>query len=303
MIRRISSQGLRRPRDNTSYGGLSRRYCFGPLATSDSSDYWSRCLSTSAPPQEPDKKQKRLVIAIYRQLLRWCQLTEKELPLSSFIEPISLAPPQVDKETLEALKEISDSSSPTTFSETGISANVYNLLPCRSRFGSDHLLVSVQNSHELRNLIRAMYRLNHHPTTTPELQRTRVSFAFQALRTLNELSTSLEDLNEHRKEHMDRGPDTLYHVGQVVQHKQERWRGVIVGWEKPENNSNDKKQQMEEKRQQLTSLTTKTYTAGDFLNSIRYEVILDAGDVHMMQATSAFIVCTQNDLKTITDGR
>ena len=67
-----------------------------------------------------------------------------------------------------------------------------------------------------------------------------------------------------------------FFVGQVVQHVHERWRGVIMGWEKPNENDDPKP---------LSSLTTKTYTAGDFLNSIRYEVPT-AGNIRIELVTT-----------------
>jgi hemimethylated DNA binding protein len=116
---------------------------------------------------------------------------------------------------------------------------------------------------------------------------------------LNELSESLADLDKHRKDHSERGDEIHYFVGQVVQHKQERWRGVIAGWDKPAD-SNDAGSNPPRK---LSSLTTKVYTAADFLRSVRYEVILDLADMHTKKSTSPLIVCTQQDLEPIQDPR
>jgi hypothetical protein len=58
----------------------------------------------------------------------------------------------------------------------------------------------------------------------------------------------------------------------VVKHKVELWRGVIVGWEKIDNDDfivTDR-----------TSLTSKAYELKPE-DQVRYQVILDAGDAHM----------------------
>ena len=274
----------------------------------------SASVTVSNPPP-PDRKQKRLPLTLYRQLLQWCRATEAGIPLEAFIEPIHLAPPQLDSDKLLELKEYYDAhkdngaSAPSTSAATAsLISKVSGMLPPKSRLESDILtVVGIRNTNELRNLVRAMFRLNSQ-TATEESRKKRISFAFQTLRSLNELSDSLDDLNRHRSDHVDRGEEGViqYHVGQVVQHKHERWRGVVVGWEKPDDDHVKKGKDGGESKKvpsQLTSLTTKIYTASDFLSNVRYEVIIDAGDVHMMQANSSLIVSTQDDLEPVTDSR
>lgn len=270
---------------------------------------WSTSGSPPLPP--PDRKQKRLPLTLYRQLLQWCQATEAGIPLGAFIEPLTLAPPQLDLSVLPELKEYHDAhkandrSVPAPTPALSTIAKVSSMLPPKSKLSSNNLNVRIQNTSDLRNLIRAMFRLNSQ-TATEESRKERIAFAFQTLRSLNELTDSLDDLISHRNGHMDRGDvdDVVkFHIGQVVQHKHERWRGVVVGWEKPDDDDTKKESDEESKTEplQLSSLTTKKYTASDFLSNVRYEIILDAGDVHMLQAASSFIVSTQDDLETVTD--
>ena len=266
----------------------------------------------SSQPPDPGRKQKRLPLTLYRQLLQWCNTTEAGIPLEAFIEPISLAPPQLDANKLEELKKVfqtQKNDTTTTTTTSGIMARVSSFLPDNTKLQGNSLNVGIKNTHELKNLIRAMFRLNI-DTSDEDARKKRISFAFQTLRSLNELSTSLDDLNKHRNDHIDRG-EVQYFVGQVVQHQHERWRGVIAGWEKPDQEEvlkrenrtkeDDGKSTQKSSKKKLTSLTTKVYTASDFLSSVRYEVILDVGDVHMMQAASSLIVSTQDDLEPVTD--
>jgi len=266
-------------------------------------------------------------------LLQWCRDTNSDVPLGAFVEPLILAPPQIDPQQFQALAELyqqkhKDSSSQeddtaTTSTTTEPFDKILKLLPPRIRMntekGESQLQVHVKSVADLRLLIRAIFRLNDMTDKDREEQvrKERVSFAFQSLRSLNELNKSIAELNRQRQLHMNRGepqddnntPETEmddndhqkprvveYHVGQVVQHKGERWRGVILGWEKPEDSTYNQKTP-----KKLTSLTTKVYTAADFLNSIRYEVLLDQGDSDMLRATSSFIVCSQEDLELVTD--
>jgi len=237
-------------------------------------------------------------LTLYRQLLDWCRNTEAAIPLEAFIEPISLAPPQLDSDKLQELQQRQNDAATDT-SIYSLVTRVHGLLPKLSRVESDSLLVRVQSTQDLKKLVRAMFRLNSE-TSDEKDRKTRITFAFQTLRSLNELSLSLDELKRHRDDHLDRGDDVLFYCGQTVQHKHERWRGVIVGWERPTkvDDDDDKAGRVPT---QLTSLTTKTYKASDFLKSVRYEVILDAGDVNMMEATSSFIVATQDDLEPLSD--
>ena len=112
-----------------------------------------------------------------------------------------------------------------------------------------------------------------------------------------------------------------------MQHKEERWRGVIVGWERVSKPS--------PLTDRLTSLTTKSYSdqASDNDNNssnddgdgndrsedstnvfapkspIQYTMILDSGDAHflggrrVLQEQTGFPVASQDDLELVMDIR
>ena len=309
---------------------------------------WHRSSTTnsnndSAPqqqdaPQQLDPKQQQLARTLYRQLLRWCQVTGDDIPLAPFMEPVDVQPPQVDEAQLKALQQYRDAKTTTTTSTIDQHQQQHNddrmlqfvhqiLLPLNCRIDAEHLIVFVNNASDVKHLLRAVYRLNNNNNSTQTavdhpaaeaLLKKRVTFAFQTLRTLNELSAALDDLNEHRQTHMDRGEDVKFYVGQVVQHKLERWRGVVVGWEQPEPTTNknndqedddtntimgDDKEESSSSGASLTSLTTKMYSEDDYVKSVRYEVILDAGDIHLLQASSPVMVVTQTDIELLEDTR
>jgi hypothetical protein len=99
----------------------------------------------------------------------------------------------------------------------------------------------------------------------------------------------------------------------VVQHKKERWRGIITGWQRHDATGVEK----------LSSLTKKTYSGnkGDVLdlptaveevvddNGIQYSLILDSGDAHLLGGRrnvhdlTGEPVAMQSDLEVVEDDR
>jgi hemimethylated DNA binding protein len=253
-----------------------------------------------------DRKTTRLGRTLYRKLLQWCHNTNPEMPLRHFIEPFSISPPQnLDQDKFQAILDYHDLDVSMV---SPLIAAVYPMLPPHTSIYKEHIACQIHTVAHLKSLIRAMFRLNSQSTLTStvgteqqlnDVQKARIAYAFQTLRTLNELSEALADLNMHRLNHSERGDDISYFVGQVVQHKRERWRGVIAGWEKPADADSDSTS----KPIQLSSLTTKIYTAQEFLKAVRYEVILDLADMHTLKSTAPVVVCTQQDLEPVQDDR
>ena len=95
----------------------------------------------------------------------------------------------------------------------------------------------------------------------------------QAVEFLKTQSEMAKRFQSSRARHLDR-TGVAFRVGQVVQHKVDRWRGIVFGWDRvnppPEG--------------RLTSVTTKDYTIPEELKSepescqIRYCVKFDAID-------------------------
>lgn len=97
-----------------------------------------------------------------------------------------------------------------------------------------------------------------------------------------------------------------------MQHKEERWRGVILGWERVSNDSTTTSSG-------LTSLTSKDYKLllqddeeveeTSDQSPVQYTMILDSGDAHFlggrrtMGEQSGYPVAFQHELELVTDTR
>ena len=263
---------------------------------------------------------------LYRQLTRWCKTVGGDIPMSHLIPPVSLTAPRIDGEALKRL-----SSLPTdergeyivgTSSSDGSNGGdqdlfrIHNMLPKDAIVDDNLLICPVRRAvPDLIGLIRAVYRINSpnfaatagegaaaSPPSPSDIKE-RVNLGFEATRSLNELTEVIGHMNQQRKEHRDRsGVD--FHVGQVVQHKGDRWRGIVVGWRRgplapmqgPGGGS---------------SLTTKDYGTpaenGASATMVRYDVIIDTGDAHLLggkrnvDAETGFPLINQVDLEAVDD--
>jgi heat shock protein HspQ len=227
---------------------------------------------------------------LYRQLLRWCNDTDPAIPLSQFIPPIRLEPPQIDSGSLKSL-----------LVSTGDN-KIRQLLPSNSIIKETELTVPIYSSQTVKLFFKAIFRMNSTSTETKE----QISLAFEALKNLNELSSKqLSVLIENRVKHYDR-TGVEYKVGQVVQHKKDRWRGVILGWNcLVSNNDNTESKQQEQQTKSATSLTKKSYQPSDPSDTIRYIVVLDWGDATILHQASkpisSIMNVYQSDIHLVAD--
>jgi heat shock protein HspQ len=206
--------------------------------------------------------KQRISLALYRQLLRWCNETDDEVPLSFFVPPVYMsAPHQLDPRSLEALSEEEKTSR----------------FPANSIIESNQITCPIHTSADAKTFFRAVFRLNRAPSdTADETQKQRITLAFEGIRSLNELSQGLATLKEKRAKHIVReGVD--FRVGQVVKHKVEDWRGIVIGWQRFEQEAAST---TSEEEQQPTSLTQKSYEL-DPADAVRYTIVLDSGDAHL----------------------
>ena len=232
----------------------------------------------------------RLGRNLYRQLIRWCKNTDKAIPLSSFIPPVTLKPPHVEQASLQNWQHFS-----------GLA------LPPNSKVQAHQMTVPIANSEDAANLFRVVFRMNR-GETNHEVFKQRISTAFEALKSLNQLSSGLASLLEQREKHLDRD-GVLYCVGQVVQHKAEKWRGIITGWQRSTLEGDDGK---------LTSLTKKNYNENIVSEdkesvsdggSIQYSLLIDSGDAHLLGGRrnvhdlTGEPVAMQSDLELVKDER
>jgi hemimethylated DNA binding protein len=172
--------------------------------------------------------------------------------LSTFIPPITLhAPTNVDGTILLALATNTNNDNQTI------------PFPTNTIIKPNLITFPIHTVMDAKLFFQAIYRINCHEQ---QYQKERITWAFQAIKSLSELTEPIEKITEQRAMHTNRD-DVELHVGQVVQHKSDRWRGVVVGWQRKDNTK-------------PSSLTSKTYTN---TKQIQYTVLLDSGDVNLIQ--------------------
>ena len=186
--------------------------------------------------------QRRLVLTLYRQFLRWSRKTDPLLPLTSLVEPIQLSPPLLDEDHGRSL--------------------------------------AIRNGKDVTEAFRTIFRLN---ANSKQDTKEKISLAFAYVKILPELTVAFDELKDKRSKHLNR-EGISFRVGQVVQHKSERWRGIVIGWERSSDTED------------RTSLTTKDYT------NVLYRVLLDAGDRHIKQA-SGEVTAVQSVLQPMRHDR
>jgi hemimethylated DNA binding protein len=221
---------------------------------------------------------------------------------------------------------------------------VARLLPNTSACDTKKLQVEIQSIADLRRFIQAIFRLNNVPTIesssssssssgdanedfpshlrNDEINRLRRDITFDKLRSLNELhKTRLRVLTDRHQRNADR-TGVLYRIGEVVQHRSDRWRGVVTAWERGVTNQQYHRSSSGNRiSDDFGSLTSKSYPLVKQLDSepsllseagqIRYAITLDVGDAYTLTATSlessssaghsARMKATQNELQAVTD--
>lgn len=154
----------------------------------------------------------RLGRILYRQLIRWCKTTDKALPLSALVPPVTLKPPHVEEKYLKKLASPRDEHW----------KHVSQLLPPKSMVEENQITIPIHTSEDAESLFKVVFRINAQ-VCSPELLKLRTSIAFDALKSLNELTSGLTALKHQRETHLDR-TGVRYHVGQG----NHGWSEVIV---------------------------------------------------------------------------
>ena len=148
--------------------------------------------------------KQRIALTLYRQLLRWCNGTEDEIPLSYYIPPIYMQPPQIDATILANL---------ASDSKNDFEVQLMSMFPPSTIVDSHQLTVPIRNASDAKAFFRSIFRLNASNTTDPELQKQQITLAFEALKSLNELNEALQELRNNREHHQNR-ENIRYRVGQ-----------------------------------------------------------------------------------------
>lgn len=250
---------------------------------------------------------------LYKQILKWTKETGEEVPFDP-IPPLTLAPPIIDKSSLEQLALIHQKNQENESKSNGDDDHhdkrrLMNLLPSNTMIESNQIIIPIENASSVHNVTRFVFNLNHHSHHNSSNQeekdlsiiKDRVSLGFEVLKSLNQLSEMLDERKESRVQHQNRN-GVLYHVGQVVQHKTQRWRAIVAGWDKRDSDAIDTLNKRDNNNTDdddydlsMSSLTTKEYESESFQSDdeekdggngkeIEYTVYLDEGDAVLTRA-------------------
>jgi len=224
------------------------------------------------------------------------------MPLSAYVPPVTITPPIVNAERLERMALVQMGIGPHPDQSAGDRKEldaIYSMLP-HNHFSRTKITVPLRNVAEIRSVFRAIYRMNQAPADE-ETVKQRVSFAFETLKSVNELKGTLNEVQRLRDKHYNR-EGVEFSVGQVVRHKKDRWRAIVLAWARVAPLS----------KGQLTSLTTKEY--GEVTDEydeapqgdrIRYTLNLDSGDAHLLSGNrqisgeSGYPTAYQQDLELV----
>ena len=256
-------------RKSTRHTYELREYICHNILTQTSMPIPSPTPATAAP--------SRVSRTLYRHLLKWCRATDACLPLTQWLPPICLrAPEEVEPYHLEMLATTNNNNDPA------VQLARHTLR--QAQFHKHHLVVPVTHSGDLRNFFRVIFRINSYLPLEETYQKKRIDNAFQALKSLNQLSSeTIAPFAQQRR--IDRN-GVHFSVGQVVRHGEQKWRGVIVGWDKSPAPP--------------SSLTAKNYSSPE--PTVTYHVLIDAGDAHQLNRnTKAVAVVSQHELELETN--
>jgi Hemimethylated DNA-binding protein YccV like len=120
--------------------------------------------------------------------------------------------------------------------------------------------VSIEKVSEIRDLWRAIFQLNADGGKDRYKIQARIDAAFLTLWELKTITEHLRDCEAARESHLD-SEGVNFHIGQVVQPKDYKWRGVIAGWGKTEES---------------------LHQGGTTKSSIHYTLLQDSGDSILM---------------------
>ncbi len=260
--------------------------------------------SSSSSPSPQLQTYAAISKTLYKQIIKWTKDTG-DVPFDP-IPPLTLAPPLIEKSSLEhlALMQLQEDDDEKTEKDR----RLMKLLPSNTIFDSNQIVIPIEDANSVHNTVKFVFGMNHPKINTdaeesiPAEQeeerqlsviKDRVSLGFEVLKSLNQLSEMLNERKESRIKHQNRD-GVLFHVGQVVQHKTQRWRALVVGWDKRESDAIDKLN----RQNMTTSLTTKEYTGENTSNTnmnmmeerhdeeeeVEYTVFLDEGDAVLTRA-------------------
>ena len=160
---------------------------------------------------------KRITLVLYRQLIRWCDDMNEDIPLTQLVPPVHIQPPQINSDSIRLLSRDDPKSS--------ISSRFF---PPTALIKENGITVSVPSSTDAKQLVRGVFRMNA-PTTNEEEKKEQLSLAFDWIKSMNGLTEKMAEMKLTRTNNENRD-GVNFRIGQVVKHNTVGWRGVIYGW-------------------------------------------------------------------------
>jgi len=306
---------------------------------SNSSHYNHYFFSTSDATTSSSTTRNRVPKALYRQLLCWCRRNEgvpfNPLPPLTLappqVNPVALGRLKEMRSFLDRNSDdLEDDNHVVKFGQCNHPAH-YALYK-GDIVVKDNLITfpEIRGANELRSVIRSVYWLNNEHTIAnianaekgndddsgvdvndsscadnDDAQKGQISLAFEAIKSCNELSSNELDSRIKKRESSievrnRKEDEPLFHVGQVIQHKKAKWRGVIVGWAIEEAKTTGNR---------LTSLTTKQYEISEADSesttnkdeatpqaTVKYTILVDMNDSSLLHLSKSISLESQQDL-------
>lgn len=259
---------------------------------------------------------------LYRQLLGWCRKYQ-EVPFNP-LPPVTLEPPLVSASSLRRLcqmRAILSNNKINDHAASEFGGNRHH--PAYYALYGEHVSVSsglitfpeITSASQLRAIIRSVYWLNNHSSDSTEdvtaegRTKDQISLAFDALRSVNQLSSSELDSRQRKRDltikvrrRESSLPNAKFHVGQIVKQRRKGWRGAVVGWTVDEGKN-------EKKHKRLSSLTTKQYTLSapnsetatesPKSRSIKYTILVDMNDSSLLHESKTVNLEAEEDLISV----
>jgi hemimethylated DNA binding protein len=225
-----------------------------------------RTIITKTSSNHDNTAHKRITLMLYRQLIRWCDDMNEDIPLTQLVPPVHIQPPQINSDSIRLLSR-DDPKSPVSS----------RFFPPTALIKENGITVSVPSSTDAKQLIRGVFRMNARTTNEGE-KKEQLSLAFDWIKSANGLTEKLVEMKLTRRNNENRD-GVHFRIGQVVKHNIAGWRGVILGWNRTTDSDGKNKQSTPPK---ATSLTKKSYQSMNPDDEIAYDVALDWGDATLM---------------------
>lgn len=240
------------------------------------------------------------------------------------LPPVTLEPPLVSASSLRRLcqmRAILSNNKINDHAASEFGGNRHH--PAYYALYGEHVSVSsglitfpeITSASQLRAIIRSVYWLNNHSSDSTEdvtaegRTKDQISLAFDALRSVNQLSSSELDSRQRKRDltikvrrRESSLPNAKFHVGQIVKQRRKGWRGAVVGWTVDEGKN-------EKKHKRLSSLTTKQYTLSapnsetatesPKSRSIKYTILVDMNDSSLLHESKTVNLEAEEDLISV----